>query len=291
MGNNCNCKCNCGCNKKEKEEELSNSNINNSLNDIKKKIVEVGFTPNKAKVYKINKKIIVDTFLHNELDSLYNENEDSQDEMKINISTEKDGIVIDSLNIESNFSNIAINDGNINTGSTINNIKNNQFRLSNNQRKNKHDELIKEIENIKIDLSLNSINYNNEDDNNESMTTVKHCSFLTPPKYHSDKKLLLSIETSPFNKTNSPTNKKPKTSRKKKPNNVQTNIHTQKKLITNNKKLKIAKLNIPFRQHSCGRKCNGQCHLFYSSTGTGASLEKRVNGQITLTTSSERNDI
>ena len=113
----------------------------------------------------------------------------------------------------------------------------------------------------------------------------------TPPKYHSNKKLLLSIETSPFHNTNGLTNKKPKTYRKKRTNNVQTNIHTQQKSINKNKKLRITKLNIPFRQHSCGKKCNGQCHLFYPSTGTGASLEKRVNGQITFTTSSEKNDI
>ena len=85
---------------------------------------------------------------------------------------------------------------------------------------------------------------------------------------------------------------KPQTSRNSKHLNTHSHIqnsHPKRSKQAQNKRSRTSRQSFTFLHHhfSCNKKSNCNCQLLYPSTGSGASLEKRINGQIINTSHSE----
>ena len=199
---------------------------------------------------------------------------------------------------------------------TSENLQNNNNNITNNddQANNSIPKLRLESDDLTLGLLLNSIDHQEEDQTEHLEATIHPP--LTPLKHQPNRARSSSVDVITLNedkltritkqinslmqqahrkpsipsliqKQQSTTSNKPQTSRNNK--HFNTHSHLQNSKHSHQQRSRTSRQSFTFLQHhfTCNKKCNCNCHLLYPSTGSGASLEKRINGQIINTSHSE----
>ena len=196
------------------------------------------------------------------------------------------------------------------------NLQNNNNNITNNddQVNNSIPKLRFESDDLTLGLLLNSIDHQEEDQTEHLEATIHPP--LTPLKHQPNRARSSSVDVITLNedkltritkqinslmqqaqrkpsissliqKQQSTTSNKPQTSRNNKHFNTHSHLHNSKH--SQQQRSRTSRQSFTFHQHhfTCNKKRNCNCHLLYPSTGSGASLEKRINGQIINTSHSE----
>jgi hypothetical protein len=299
---------------------IDNDNINININEMNKITEE---TPN-SPINKIetpvnnnenNTPIIEEAHINNDNTTNINNNEQHKENIS-NINISNIAINDEPLHNENEISNIN-KPPNIlqQSPTTSENLQNNNITNNDDQANNSIPKLRLESDDLTLGLLLNSIDHQEEDQTEHLETTIHPP--LTPLKHQPNRARSSSVDVITLNEDklsritkqinslmqqahrkpsipsliqkqqSTTSNNKPQTSRNNK--HFNTHSHLQNSKHSHQQRSRTSRQSFTFLQHhfTCNKKCNCNCHLLYPSTGSGASLEKRINGQIINTSHSE----
>lgn len=266
--------------------------------------------------YENNTPIIEEAPINNDNTTNINNNEQHKENIS-NINISNIAINDEPLHNENEISNNINKPPNIlqQSPTTSENLQNNNITNNDDQANNSIPKLRLESDDLTLGLLLNSIDHQEEDQTEHLEATIHPP--LTPLKHQPNRARSSSVDVITLNEDklsritkqinslmqqahrkpsipsliqkqqSTTSNNKPQTSRNNK--HFNTHSHLQNSKHSQKQRSRTSRQSFTFLQHhfTCNKKCNCNCHLLYPSTGSGASLEKRINGQIINTSHSE----